>query len=68
MRGDLGDGAPLVEGVLDDDAIALQDGEALGAGEDGDIDAAGVQAGGADRAVSARADHENSGLVAFHVS
>jgi hypothetical protein len=27
-----------------------------------------VQAGGADRAVNARADHENSGLVAFHVS
>ena len=46
----------------------IQDGEALGAGEDGDIDAAGVQAGGTDRAVDTRADHENLGLVVFHVS
>jgi hypothetical protein len=61
----LGDGAALVEGILDDDAVALQHGAALGTGEHGDIDAGGVETGGANRAVHTRANDENSGVETY---
>lgn len=59
----LGEGAALVPGILNDDAVTVERCQSLGASEHSDIDTGGAETSGADRTVHAGTDDQHSGVI-----